>query len=599
MTKDRRQLNQAVQLFRWLQANDYPLDNKSCTRAMGIMNKLREPESALELFWWAVERSDLEAAEEEASALAASTQPAAPESSALRPTAHTFTTALKAAAISGDVAQGDRIWDLLHQRLYPVDLPLLTVYMQIAAAKGDWEGIKRALANGKDRVTSGRETADRLAPMFATAISAALKLGRSSEALGLYKQMKDVGVGPNNHTASAVMAACAKIGTEDALAFASGVFSEMADGGMKPDVASCTSFIRCLALKGNVRRAERVIEWMWGAKLHPNVATYTAFLAVLGHDGRKNGRRIKAVLEEMAQRGLTPNAYTYSTAIRALTHAPREAAAVYALWRSTLPLGASKGARKRAAAQLRQTGGVPAPEDAPLEDLWASENVSPQMVPGALMSVYLEHRMLRECLEVLGDATSLGVAPNTFMYNAVLDALGKLGQLEEAEEVFRKVSGAVPRDKAVEQSTLEYMVSVYSHNGKPDKVEGLLQRMQREGMEPSDFCYTMLVQAYDLAGDWRLALRVKRRLALMEKKASVYTYNALLAACERHGQYSRGLEVLDDMERDGVPPNSATRSLLAGIGSKGVEEINRQQSLTAAVGALGVAGAALLRMGIL
>ena len=85
----------------------------------------------------------------------------------------------------------------------------------------------------------------------------------------------------------------------------------------------------------------------------------------------------------------------------------------------------------------------------------------------------------------------------------------------------------------------------------------------------------------------------------MRAPMTVHVWNALIAACERAGQFERALEMYREMVRAGVEPNNVTQSLMSGVGQKGVEAVDSQQAAIAALSAaVAAAGTVLMRSGI-
>lgn len=64
---------------------------------------------------------------------------------------------------------------------------------------------------------------------------------------------------PAGHAYAAAISACAAGGCwERAVA----LFDEMLEGGVRPDVVSCTALVAALGADGQWQRAERVVAWM-------------------------------------------------------------------------------------------------------------------------------------------------------------------------------------------------------------------------------------------------------------------------------------------------------------------------------------------------
>ncbi len=81
--------------------------------------------------------------------------------------------------------------------------------------------------------------------------------------------------------------------------------------------------------------------------------------------------------------------------------------------------------------------------------------------------------------------------------------------------------------------------------------------------------------------------------------ATIHIYNALIAACERAGQFERALELLRTLKREGLEPNGVTLQLMGSIGQKGVQSVEGQQLTAAALSAaVAAAGTLLMRTGV-
>lgn len=66
------------------------------------------------------------------------------------------------------------------------------------------------------------------------------------------------------HAYAAAISACAAGGRwERAVA----LFDEMLEGGVRPDVVSCTALVAALGADGQWQSAERVVAWMLQARL--------------------------------------------------------------------------------------------------------------------------------------------------------------------------------------------------------------------------------------------------------------------------------------------------------------------------------------------
>ncbi|MEW5301301.1 MAG: hypothetical protein WDW36_004167 [Sanguina aurantia] len=215
-----------------------------------------------------------------------------------------------------------------------------------------------------------------------------------------------------------------------------------------------------------------------------------------------------------------------------------------------------------------------------------------EVVCGALMLAYERSGKWQETILMLQRSLALGITPNTIMYNTAISAAGKAGQLDIAGRLFAKVR----RPDAV---TYETMIAAFGMCGRSQDAEAMFSAMQAAGLRPRDYAYCGLIAAYSLGGDVEGALRIRQRMRLDKTPATVYVYNALLAAAERAQQAGRGLELYAAMQREGVEPNAVTLQLLANVGRQGVATVESQQVTAAALtAAFAAAGTMLMQTGM-
>lgn len=215
-----------------------------------------------------------------------------------------------------------------------------------------------------------------------------------------------------------------------------------------------------------------------------------------------------------------------------------------------------------------------------------------EVVCGALMLAFERVGKWQEAVGVLDRARSLGVTPNTVMYNTAISAAGKAGQLELAQHLFQEVH-------TPDAVTFETLIAAYGMAGNAPRAEALFRQMLQAGFRPRDYAYCGLIAGYSMAGNWQAALRVRQRMRRDRVHVSVHVYNALIAACERCGQLEKALELFHSMQRERLEGNAVTQQLMASIGKKGAASVEGQQVAAAALTAvMAAAGTMLVRTGI-
>lgn len=215
-----------------------------------------------------------------------------------------------------------------------------------------------------------------------------------------------------------------------------------------------------------------------------------------------------------------------------------------------------------------------------------------EVVCGAMMHAFERSGRWEEALRMLERARRMGIQPNTIMFNTAISALGKAGQWQLAEAVFRQI----PHADAVSCETL---IAAYGISGEADKAERMFHAMLERSFQPRDYSYCGLIAAHSMNGDWRAALRIRHRMRRAGLTPTIHVYNALIAACERVGQWDQAMELYREMKREGLEANVVTSSLLTSVGRKGVAAIEEQQAAAAALSAaVAAAGTIMMRSGI-
>jgi len=251
-----------------------------------------------------------------------------------------------------------------------------------------------------------------------------------------------------------------------------------------------------------------------------------------------------------------------------------------------------------------------------------------EVVCGALMLAYERAGKWKEAVAVLDRAKLLGITANTIMINTALSALGKRGQNIAAQALF----DTHPLPDAVSYETL---VAAHGMAGDVAAAESAFKGMIKAGFVPRDYAFCGLIAAHGMAGDWKAAFKVAESMmdndeedddghdgggvlggeykgvagddnrsgtivaASRRPRKTVHVYNALIAACDRAGQYERAIKLSQEMEGNGVEPNNVTKQLLEGVCKEGVRAVESQQAIAAALSAaVAAAGTVLMRVGM-
>ena len=92
-------------------------------------------------------------------------------------------------------------------------------------------------------------------------------------------------------------------------------------------------------------------------------------------------------------------------------------------------------------------------------------------------------------MSLLRRARSLGIEPNTIMYNTAISALGKASQWEAAEKLFNQM----PTPDTI---SFETMIAAYGLAGQIGRAETFFNAMLEAGHVPRDYAFCGLIAAY-------------------------------------------------------------------------------------------------------
>merc|ERR1719201_748457 len=107
------------------------------------------------------------------------------------------------------------------------------------------------------------------------------------------------------------------------------------------------------------------------------------------------------------------------------------------------------------------------------------------------------------------------------------------------------------------------MIDACARSGAMDRVPHLLGAMDKEGTNPDLVTYSTLVKGYSLAGDVNRGFKVLEEMKSSgELKPDEIMCNSLLDGCAREHRVDEALQLLEDMQANGVVPSNCPLSIL-------------------------------------
>jgi len=163
--------------------------------------------------------------------------------------------------------------------------------------------------------------------------------------------------------------------------------------------------------------------------------------------------------------------------------------------------------------------------------------------------------------QLLESMASDGLEPNTVTYSTIIKGYCLDNRLDKARELLQEMKkSAIFQPDEITYNTL---IHGYARFGQYEQGMALLEEMKELGVRPSN--YTLSVVA-------KLAIRSRRperAFELCEElskqfglRLNVQVYNNLVHACTVNQDMQRGLKLLEQMQHNGVRPDSRTFTLL-------------------------------------
>jgi pentatricopeptide repeat protein len=145
---------------------------------------------------------------------------------------------------------------------------------------------------------------------------------------------------------------------------------------------------------------------------------------------------------------------------------------------------------------------------------------------------------------VFDSMAAAGVEANVFTYSALISAMEKGGQWEQAQRVF---DGMVAAGMQPNVATYGALITAMEKGGQWEQAQRVFDSMAAAGVEPSDVTYSALISALEQAGQWEQALRMFDGMWAAGVEPSEITYSALIGALGKGGEWDRALRVFGDM----------------------------------------------------
>lgn len=251
--------------------------------------------------------------------------------------------------------------------------------------------------------------------------------------------------------------------------------------------------INAHAKNDDIRAAVQVLEEMSNKKVPVSSSIYNTLIAAL-----VKARHIQAaevLIKDMRERGMEPNTYTLNTLVFG-----------YSLC----------GDLEMASATLDSIRFRP-----PSTNFLLTAAPYTSMIQG-----YTKRGRMKEAETIFQVMLQDGVAPDSKAYAALFDVFHRNGDVVKARQVFDKILAQYEsiadgrNENVIGPDLFRAMMMLYAKRDQPDEAQKILESMPKYGVEPTEWCYEVVIASRVAVGDFELAeetLSVVESLTRSEK----------------------------------------------------------------------------------
>jgi len=419
-------------------------------------------------------------------------------------------------------------------------------------------------------------------------------------AMSIFNALKNGGVELNSIVYNTVLDACVKC--HDLVA-AEDWMQQTKEAGMV-DVVSFNTLLKAHLMDGNFRKARNVMLDMKKSGLEPNRVTFNELInAAVQHGESQND--IWDTVKEMKAAGVAPNQVTCSILLKNLNARSRESdihltmdliesidepmdevllsSTVEACVRIGKPdLVASKlkhlESKEKIIINGSHTGGslIKAYGYArDIEGVWRcwkemrSKLIKPTSITfGCMIEALVNNGDTEGAFELLHQIQKEEHHDlvNSVMYCSLLKGFAREKQLERVWDVYQEMCA-----KRMEMSLISFntIIDACARSGSMEHLQKIMLDMKKNHVEPNIVTYSTIIKGHCMTGNMELAFSVLRQMKHETNlKPDEIMYNSLLDGCSHNNLFESGMQLFEEMKKEGVSPSNFTLSILVRLLSR-------------------------------
>ncbi|CAN6304457.1 unnamed protein product [Urochloa humidicola] len=176
-----------------------------------------------------------------------------------------------------------------------------------------------------------------------------------------------------------------------------------------------------------------------------------------------------------------------------------------------------------------------------------------------ILQGYCREGRIEEARKLMDFMEGAGCSPNIITYNVLIKALCDDGRFDEVKEVLAEIKTKGPKPSAVTYNT--YMDAL-SKAGMADKAVDLFEDMRCEGLKPTAFTLSIALNCFCVHSKFSKVIALLERSTELNWCAAVVAYNTVMSRLCDIGGWLAILELLADMIKKGIVPNTRTFNIL-------------------------------------
>ncbi|KAI5063794.1 hypothetical protein GOP47_0020464 [Adiantum capillus-veneris] len=360
-------------------------------------------------------------------------------------------------------------------------------------------------------------------------------MGRYTEALQVFSDMRHSGTKPSWFTASTVIDICGRLNEATAVERAEALFIEMrssAEGKEATDAGAYTVTINMFLKAGLAKKAAEIATLV--SEHEGLVPDSTLFVAMLRAYSRC-GMPAKAVQVYKSMLGvrLTWTAPMFNGVIHCCGRAlPLEESIKVFLAMVYAKVSLSSGTCNLMMDIYAKAGLLDKAEN--VFKLAKEHGVLDAISYNTMIAGYGRFKEYNRMEYAFLEMQSAGFKDHVEAYNSMLDAYGKASQLRRMENTLERMRRS---DCRLDLSTYNILINVYGREGLIEELKKIRKSMKDANIEPDSYTFNTLIFAYGNAEMPNEAMGAFKEMQDLNLVADEVTYNCLIAAFERSGNH--------------------------------------------------------------